>query len=324
MTTIADLRTPALLIDEAVLAANLAKMAAALPGARMRPHVKAHKCTNLARRQAAVGHAGFTCATIRECEGMVAAGLGDDLLLANEVLDATRLGVLVRSGARITLAVDSPQTIDAAAAAGVREVLIDVNVGLPRCGCPPEKAGQLCDLARAKGLQVRGVMGYEGHVVGLEDAAERAAKCQESMEQLIAAHADVGGAPYLGRRHRHLRDQHLGERDPGRLLRPDGYGLRQARPAVRPGAVRARHGDLREQGMGCRRTPASKPSAWTTATRRSPGRTSGTAQTSTRCFPRRGRSATGYGWYPPTSTPRWPTTSAPTSPATTRSSTSGP
>ncbi len=87
--SVADLQTPALLIDAAVLDQNIATMSAALPGPRLRPHVKAHKCTNLARRQAAAGHEGFTCATIRECEGMVAAGLGQDLLLANEVLDAT-------------------------------------------------------------------------------------------------------------------------------------------------------------------------------------------------------------------------------------------
>ena len=31
------------------------------------------------------GHRTFTCATIREVEDMDAAGLGDDLLLANEV-----------------------------------------------------------------------------------------------------------------------------------------------------------------------------------------------------------------------------------------------
>ena len=105
-------------------------MAAALPGARLRPHVKAHKCTSLARRQAAAGHHGFTCATIRECEGMAAAGLGEDLLLANEVLDARRLGNLVAAGARVTVAVDSAETIEAAVAGGVPEVLIDVNVGL--------------------------------------------------------------------------------------------------------------------------------------------------------------------------------------------------
>lgn len=188
-----DLPTPALLIDEAALASNLAEMAAALPGSRLRPHVKAHKCTALARRQANAGHESFTCATIRECEGMAAAGLGADLLLANEVLDTRRLGALVEDGARVTVAVDSPQTIEAAAAGGVREVLIDVNVGLPRCGIAPEAAGHLADQARRRGLHVRGVMGYEGHVVGLVDAAERAANCRQSMEQLLAAHADVGG-----------------------------------------------------------------------------------------------------------------------------------
>jgi D-serine deaminase-like pyridoxal phosphate-dependent protein len=193
MTVIADLPTPALLIDSDVLDRNLAEMAAVLPGSRLRPHVKAHKSTSLAKRQAAVGHQGFTCATIRECEGMVAAGLGTDLLLANEVLDASRLGVLVAAGARVTLAVDSPQTIEAAAAGGVSEVVIDVNVGLPRCGCQPAGAGRLADAARARGLTVRGVMGYEGHVVGLTDATERAQKSQTAMELLIAAHADVGG-----------------------------------------------------------------------------------------------------------------------------------
>jgi D-threonine aldolase len=190
---LADLPTPALIVDAAALDANLAVMAAAWPGARLRPHVKAHKCTSLARRQAAAGHRAFTCATIRECEGMAAAGLGDDLLLANEVLDATRLGALVAAGSRVTVAVDSPETIAAAAAGGVPEVLIDVNVGLPRCGCAPADAGRLAELATARGLTVRGVMGYEGHVQQLPDAAERAAKTRAAMELLMAAHADVGG-----------------------------------------------------------------------------------------------------------------------------------
>src|SRR6185369_4210486 len=155
-------------IDAAALDANLRTMAAALPGTRLRPHVKAHKCTALAARQAALGHRAFTCATIREVEGLVAAGLGDDVLLANEVLDARRLGALA---ARVTVAVDSDETIDAAAAGGIREVLIDVNVGLPRCGCAPDQAARLADRARARGLGVRGVMGYEGHAVLLPDGA---------------------------------------------------------------------------------------------------------------------------------------------------------
>jgi D-threonine aldolase len=123
----------------------------------------------------------------------VAAGLGSDLLLANEILDARRLGVLVRNGARVTVAVDSAATIEAAVAGGVREVLIDVNVGLPRCGCAPEAAGALAELARSQGLTVRGVMGYEGHLMQVEPRADRAAATGEAMKLLVAAGADVGG-----------------------------------------------------------------------------------------------------------------------------------
>src|SRR5262245_46257979 len=161
-----DLATPAVLVEATALEHNLDAMSAALPGARLRPHVKAHKCTALARLQAARGHRTFTCATIREMEGLARAGLGEDLLLANEVLDARRLG---RLNARVTVAVDSLETIEAAVAAGVREVLVDVNVGLPRCGCAPGDAGRLADAARRRGLAVRGVMGYEGHAVGIAD-----------------------------------------------------------------------------------------------------------------------------------------------------------
>src|SRR5258707_7519216 len=136
------LQTPALLIDLAVFERNIAEMSEALRGPRLRPHVKAHKCTNLARRLAAAGHEGFTCATIRECEGMVAAGLGQDLLLANEVLDARRIGALVAGGARVTVAVDSPQTIEAAAGGGGREGVIDADVGPPPRGGGPPGAGR--------------------------------------------------------------------------------------------------------------------------------------------------------------------------------------
>jgi len=190
---ISDLQTPALLVERSALEHNLRTMAEALPGARLRPHVKAHKTTGLAKLQRDAGHHGFTCATIREVEGMAAAGLGEDLMLANEVLDATRLGKVVESGARVTLAVDSDITVDAAVAGGLREVVIDVNVGLPRCGCEPDDAGRLADYARSKGLEVRGVMGYEGHVMLVDDPAEKLRQTEECMTRLLKASADVGG-----------------------------------------------------------------------------------------------------------------------------------
>jgi D-serine deaminase-like pyridoxal phosphate-dependent protein len=188
---LADVPTPALVVDLPIFDRNVATMAAALPGRRLRPHVKAFKSTALARRLAAAGHPGFCCATVREMEGMAAAGLGDDLLLANEVLDCTRLGALA-DRARITVAVDSDETVDGAAAGGVREVLIDVDVGLPRCGCDPADAGRLADRARARGLAVRGVMGYEGHLMR-EPGETKAARVEASMATLLAAHEATGG-----------------------------------------------------------------------------------------------------------------------------------
>ena len=186
-----DVPTPALVVDLPIFDENVATMAAALPGPRLRPHVKAFKSTALARRLAEAGHRGFCCATVREMEGMAAAGLGDDLLLANEVLDCTRLGALADS-ARVTVAVDSDQTVGAAAAGGVREVLIDVNVGLPRCGCDPADAARLAGRARSRGMAVRGVMGYEGHLMR-EPGETKAGLVEASMATLLAAHEAVGG-----------------------------------------------------------------------------------------------------------------------------------
>lgn len=188
-----EIQTPALVVDPGALDRNLAAMAEHWPGRKLRPHVKAHKTSGLAKRQAALGHTGFTCATIREVEVLAAAGLGEDLLLANEVLDMRRLGALVEAGSRVTVAVDSDEVLRAAITGGVREVLIDVNVGLPRCGCAPEDAGRLADAARTAGLGVRGVMGYEGHLMMVPDREDRVRKTARAMDLLSKAHADVGG-----------------------------------------------------------------------------------------------------------------------------------
>lgn len=190
-----DLHTPALVIDADALEHNLATMAAVRPGTELRPHVKAHKCTSLAAEQARHGHVRFTCATPRELVGMAAAGVGEDLLLANESLDPMRLRAMAaaQDRAMVTVAVDSEATIVAAAAAGIDHVLIDVNIGLPRCGCDPNDAGRLADLARRSGLNVRGTMGYEGHLMQMPDRVDQRRRTEAAIEILRRAATDVGG-----------------------------------------------------------------------------------------------------------------------------------
>ena len=185
-----DLPTPALIIEANALEHNLTAMAALYPGTTLRPHVKAHKCTALAKVQERFGHTGFTCATPREVLGLAKANLNTDILLANECVDVARLGAL--AGTNVTIAVDSEETIRAAFRAGLKKVVIDVFVGLPRCGCEPDDAGRLADLARSLGLTVRGVMGYEGHLM-MEKTADKQHQVNASMQTLHACAEIVGG-----------------------------------------------------------------------------------------------------------------------------------
>ncbi len=192
-TDVHDLGTPALLVDVDALEHNIATMAELRPGKSLRPHVKAFKSTDLARQLADNAHTAFCCATVREMTCMAAAGLGEDLLLANETVDVARLSRLTAtSNGRFTVAVDSQHTIAAAVEGGIREVLIDVNIGLPRCGCDPAEAGRLAESARAADLEVRGVMGYEGHLM-MVDEADKTAQVEQAMSRLASAHDIVGG-----------------------------------------------------------------------------------------------------------------------------------
>lgn len=201
MTRVADLPTPAAVVDLATLNYNIDAMSAVRPGRTLRSHVKAHKCSGLARYLGErSGSDTFCAATLREVAVLVRAGLGGDVLLANETLDVERMSQVAElagaSGARVTIAIDSTETLAAVVEArrsGPLEVLIDVNVGMPRCGVAPDRAGALADSARRAGLNVRGVMGYEGHVVGNADRGFRVAEVAVSMDLLRRAHDDVGG-----------------------------------------------------------------------------------------------------------------------------------
>jgi D-serine deaminase-like pyridoxal phosphate-dependent protein len=183
MTQIVNLSTPALVVDRQKFDANVAIMTAVRPGLTLRPHIKAHKSTALAHELAKVGHTAFTCATPREIIGMAQAGLGSDLLLANETVDPVRLRTMAAllHNSRITVAIDSDVTARMAAENGIKDVLIDVNVGMPRCGVAPERAAALATLAVSLGLNVRGVMGYEGHLMAVADRDEQRAKVRSAM-----------------------------------------------------------------------------------------------------------------------------------------------
>jgi D-serine deaminase-like pyridoxal phosphate-dependent protein len=199
-----DIPTPALVVELAALDRNIVAMARffAEGSCRLRPHVKAHKTPAIARRQLAAGSTvGLTCATLAEAEAV--RSFCDDILIANEIAGAAkwaRAAALARGG-RLTVAVDSVPGLDgvagAARAAGVTVgVLVDLDVGQGRCGVAP--GGEALELARrvarTPGVELRGVMGYEGHVQPIRDRRERMAAAGRSMEALVGTAEAVRAA----------------------------------------------------------------------------------------------------------------------------------
>jgi len=188
--------TPALLLDLDVADSNLARMAAFFKDrpARLRPHFKSHKCTTLARRQIAAGSAiGITCAKLGEAEVLAAAGI-KDILIANQIVGPAKMTRLVKVAQQCNLlvAVDSEANVrelsQAAAAAGVTVgVLIEVDIGMHRCGVAPgEPALPLARLIKQlPGLRFDGIQAYEGHLVCRPDRAEREAAARRDMELAI-------------------------------------------------------------------------------------------------------------------------------------------
>ncbi len=193
---VTDIPTPALVIDVPAMDRNIQGMArffAAGP-CRLRPHFKAHKTPEIARRQLAAGSVtGLTCATVSEAE--IAAPLAADILIANEMLGpgkCDRVAALARERS-ITIAADSVEGLDQMAAAarraGVRVgVLVDLNVGQNRCGVAPGEAALALarQVVATAGLQLRGVMGYEGHLQPLADRTERETRTRQAMQALVA------------------------------------------------------------------------------------------------------------------------------------------
>jgi D-serine deaminase-like pyridoxal phosphate-dependent protein len=193
----AGLTTPALILDLEVARRNIRFMAErfrTLP-ARLRPHVKVQKCTELALMQVEAGAIGVCTATVWEAIVMSRSGIRD-VLIANQVVGGEKLRALAlaaREG-QITVAVDDPANASdlsaaARAAGSMLDVLIEVDVGMGRGGVRSvEEAVRLArHLENLPALRLRGVQGYEGHCMLEPDREERIRKARAAMDRVKAA-----------------------------------------------------------------------------------------------------------------------------------------
>ncbi len=188
---IEELDTPTLLLDRAASDRNLARMAGFFRDrpAKLRPHFKNHKCVTLAQRQMLAGAVGMTCAKLGEAEVLVDNGFRD-VLIANQVVGAAKVERLVQLArrARISVAVDHIDQVTAisraaAAAQAVVRLLIEVDIGMGRCGLPGSEA--VLELARnlqgMPGVEFGGLQAYEGHLVNVVDREQRQIQSRAAM-----------------------------------------------------------------------------------------------------------------------------------------------
>jgi len=191
-----SLDTPALCVDLDTLQRNIDRMAALArdAGVSLRPHIKTHKCPQIAQMLLAAGADGITCAKVSEAEVMVDAGI-TDILIANQIMGMFKIQRLASLAKRsqLTVAVDHADNVamlsQEAERAGVTiGVLIEVDVGMGRCGVAPlEPTLTLARIVDASpNLELRGVMGYEGHAVMIPDAGKRAQAVETALAPLVA------------------------------------------------------------------------------------------------------------------------------------------
>ena len=187
-----ELVTPALVLDIGAAQRNIDHMASELKqlgAAVIRPHYKAHKSPDIARRQVAAGAGGLSMATVWEAVVLAAAGF-DDLFVVNTVAHPAKLRVLAELARdhRVLVAADEADNAAALSAAAVAAgstlgIMIEVDTGMDRCGV--DSAADCLELARQvtglPGLRLEGITGYEGHCSLTRDNDLRHDRQREAM-----------------------------------------------------------------------------------------------------------------------------------------------
>jgi D-serine deaminase-like pyridoxal phosphate-dependent protein len=202
---IAELDTPALLIDLDIMERNLGKMADYVRAhkLRLRPHTKTHKIPALAQKQIALGALGLTVAKVGEAEVMLRAE-PDDLLVAYPVIGKQKLDRLMRIAAntQVTVSLDSAtaaRELSGAAEASGRTigVLTEIDAGLGRVGVKPgpELLALVRSVASLPGLSFEGIAFYPGHIKVLDDAADAALEQVSTLLDSAIRDLEAAGFP---------------------------------------------------------------------------------------------------------------------------------
>lgn len=202
-TPIAELDTPSLILDLDVLDRNIETMHSFFRNrsARVRNVTKGHKCPEIAKRQMTAKGSipyGLGCSKVSEAEVMVAAG-ARDIRMIEQVVGRAKISRLISMARRvhvIALADDIAhvdELASAAAAAGIRlDVMIEIEIGLNRCGVAPGEAAVALarKVAAEKSLRFAGIGAHEGTIADI-DREKRTARVRERIQRLLNTREDL-------------------------------------------------------------------------------------------------------------------------------------
>ena len=173
MVTLQDLQTPALLVDAARLGRNLSRMAekARGLGVTLRPHLKTHKCWEVARMQMASPEGPATVSTLLEAEYFASCGV-KDMVYAVGIAPAKlpRVAALNRRGVCVRVLFDNEEQGRAISEFCRREgetveALLEIDCDGHRSGLRPESPELLrvaASLEPASGAVLAGVLTHAG------------------------------------------------------------------------------------------------------------------------------------------------------------------
>ena len=161
-------------------------------GVGLRAHAKAHKCSEIARRQIAAGAVGICCQKVSEAIVMAEGGVSD-ILITNQIVDPVKLQRLCSIGASVNLSFlcDSSEVISTLSAVAVSEevtlnILVEINVGANRCGVDAGKPAALLasKIDRTPGLTFAGLQAYHGSAQHLVSAKDRQSRVLDTIEKV--------------------------------------------------------------------------------------------------------------------------------------------
>jgi len=178
-----EIDTPTLLVYPERVKANI-QTAISMVGEinRLRPHVKTHKCAEVAKLMMDAGITKFKCATIAEAE-MLGMQQAADVLLAYQPVGPKlqRFIALIKKYPATQFSCLTDNMVAAAAQskafseAGTQvPVYIDLNIGMNRTGINPDEALELYNYcSTASGIIIKGLHAYDGHIRDIDFATKK-------------------------------------------------------------------------------------------------------------------------------------------------------